>query len=228
MQKSLRLFLKQNIQNFVRIPEDFTWVIFVLLGCIFALVFMMNVVQREANFKDFMLQKYFDSPNNFASWIIVSVVVCACLAVLVSQYIPTTPRVLSEFPVFGFQLNKFGYTFSVISLFFFSRTFLSFLFYQSTGNAKKWPLLYFTATKFFFIFSFLLIIGCVANYYYPLDREIAFKIFLSVLAFIFVFKLFFYFLHKNNILPQKWYYKILYICTLQIAPLLVVWRLLFF
>jgi hypothetical protein len=222
------LFLNQNVQNLVRIAQDNTWVVLALLLCVFALVFMMNVVQREANIKDFLFQKYFDSPNNFASWIIVSVVVCICLSVLISQYIPTTPQLLQKWSVFGVQLNKFGFTFLVISLFYFVRTFLSFLFYQSTGNAKRWPLLYFTSTKFFFIFALVLIIGCVANYFYPVDREIIFKIFLSVLGFVFVFKLFFYLLHKNDILPQKWYYKILYICTLQIAPLLVVWRLLFF
>ena len=49
-----------------------------------------------------------------------------------------------------------------------------------------------------------------------------------VFAFAFLFKQIYYILHSSNILPQKWYYKFLYICTLQIVPVLVLWKLLFF
>ena len=222
------MFLKQGIGNIVRIPEDNTWVIFILLACVFAFIFMMNTIQRDATLKDFLFQKYFDSANNFISWIIISIVTTVCLATLFSQYIPTTPSFLQKIAVAGIQLNKFGYTLIIISLFYFLKSGFSFLFYQTTGNSKRWPLLYFTASKFYFIFCFLLIIANIINYYFPIEKQIAFNYYLYTLVFIFIFKVFFYFFHNNNILPEKWYYKILYICTLQIAPLLVVWRLLFF
>lgn len=228
MQKRNHLFLKQNLGNMVRIPEDNTWVIFILLACIFALIFMMNTIQRDATLKDFLLQKYYDSANNFISWLIISMVTATCLATLFSQFIPTTPEILAKLSVFGIQLNKFGFTFFAILLFYFLKSGLSFLLYQSTGNSKKWPLLYFTASKFYFLLCFVLIIANIINYYFPIERSIAFNYYLYTLSFIFIFKILFYFFHTNNILPEKWYYKILYICTLQIAPLLIIWRLLFF
>ncbi|TQE61297.1 DUF4271 domain-containing protein, partial [Leptospira interrogans] len=36
-----------------------------------------------------------------------------------------------------------------------------------------------------------------------------------------------YIFHNQPILPEKWYYKFLYICTLQIVPVLVLWKFLF-
>ena len=188
---------------------------------------MMNVVEREANLKDFLLQKYYDASNNFPSWIITSVITVSCFSVLVSQYIPFVPKYVAEIQPFGYQLNKIGYTLIVVSLFYLVRSCLGYLLYQSIGDGKKWSIFYFTATKFYFIFSILMIILCVAHYYFPIDRNRAFVYYLCFFGFVFIFKLFFYLFHRNNILPQKWYYKFLYICTLQMAPILMLWKLLF-
>ncbi|WP_232815864.1 DUF4271 domain-containing protein [Chryseobacterium capnotolerans] len=73
-----------------------------------------------------------------------------------------------------------------------------------------------------------MIILCVTHYYFPIDRNKIFPYYFFFFAFVFIFKVFFYLFHKNKILPEKWYYKFLYICTLQIAPLLLLWKLLFF
>ncbi|EJL73290.1 hypothetical protein PMI13_01627 [Chryseobacterium populi] len=218
----------QNFTNHIRIPENNDWVIFILLGCIFLYVFMMNIIEREANLKDFLLQKYFDASNNLPSWIITSCVTALTLAVLVSQYIPIVPKHIADLQIAGYRLNKFGYCLIVVIFFYAIKSTLGFLFYQSIGDGKKWSIFYFTSTKFYFILSFLLIILNVTHYYFPIDRNKAFFYYLCFFAFVFIFKIFFYLFHKNNILPKKWYYKFLYICTLQIAPLLLVWKLLFF
>jgi hypothetical protein len=59
---------------------------------------------------------------------------------------------------------------------------------------------------------------------YHLDevRTYAFSMLMMFLAKC-IFELF----HKEPILPKEWYHKILYICTLQILPLLVLAKLLF-
>ncbi|MFY1045350.1 DUF4271 domain-containing protein [Chryseobacterium sp. GP-SGM7] len=220
--------LLQTFRNEVRIPENNDWVVFILIGCLFLYIFMMNIVEREANLKDFLLQKYYDASNNLPSWMITSIVTILSLSILVSQYVPIIPKFVAEFQPFGYQLNKIGYTLIVISLFYFIRTTLSFLLYQSIGDGKKWTIFYFTSAKFHFIFSILLIILCVVHYYFPIDRNRAFIYYLCFFCFVFIFKVFFYLFHRNNILPQKWYYKFLYICTLQIAPILMLWKLLFF
>ncbi|WP_415325169.1 DUF4271 domain-containing protein [Chryseobacterium sp. MMS23-Vi53] len=226
--KNNPLPLSQNITNHIRIPENNDWVIFILLGCIFLYLFMMNIVEREANLKDFLLQKYFDASNNLPSWVITSCVVTLTLSVLISQYVPVVPKFVADLQVLGYQLNKFGFCLLTIVLFYLTKTSLGFLFYQSIGDGKKWTIFYFTSTKFYFILSFLLIILSVTHYYFPIDRNKMFFYYLLFFCFVFIFKIFFYLFHKNNILPEKWYYKFLYICTLQIAPLLLLWKLLFF
>ncbi|RMZ61222.1 DUF4271 domain-containing protein [Chryseobacterium nematophagum] len=220
--------LSQNFINHVRTPENTDWVIFSLLGCIFLYLFMMNIIEREANLKDFLLQKYFNASNNLASWIITSCVTTITSAILISQYIPTVPQYIAELQIMGYHINKIGYTLAVIVLFYLTRSALSFLFYQSIGDGRKWPVFYFTSTKFYFIQSFLLIMVCIIHYYFTIDRSKIFTYYLLSFVFVFIFKIFFYLFHKNNILPEKWYYKILYICTLQIAPILLLWKLLFF
>lgn len=202
--------------------------IFILLGCIFLYLFMMNIVEREANLKDFLLQKYFDASNNLPSWVITSCVTVLTLSVLISQYIPTVPKYIADLQMLGYQLNKFGFCLIAVVLFYIIRSSLGFLFFQSIGDGRKWTVFYFTATKFYFILSFLLIVLCVIHYYFPVDRHKMFLYYLLFFSFVFVFKIFFYLFHKNKILPEKWYYKFLYICTLQIAPLLLLWKLLFF
>ncbi|CAA7385922.1 DUF4271 domain-containing protein [Chryseobacterium fistulae] len=220
--------LSQNFINHVRTPENNDWVILSLLGCIFLYLFMMNIIEREANLKDFLLQKYFNANNNLASWIITSCVTTIAAALLISQYIPTVPQHIAELQMMGYHINKIGYTLAVIVLFYLTRSAFSFLFYQSIGDGRKWPVFYFTSTKFYFIQSFLLIMACIIHYYFPIDRSKIFTYYLLSFVFVFIFKIFFYLFHKNNILPEKWYYKILYICTLQIAPILLLWKLLFF
>jgi len=226
--KNIPLPLSQNFTNHIRIPENNDWVIFILLGCIFLYVFMMNIIERDANLRDFLLQKYFDASNNLPSWIITSCVTTLSLSVLLSQYIPIVPKYVADLQVGGYQLNKFGYTLIAVVFFYVTKSSLGFLFYQSIGDGKKWSIFYFTSTKFYFVISFLLIILCVTHYYFPIDRYKIFSYYLLFFSFVFIFKVCFYLFHKNNILPEKWYYKFLYICTLQIAPLLLLWKLLFF
>ncbi|SDL54472.1 MULTISPECIES: DUF4271 domain-containing protein [Chryseobacterium] len=227
MQKNIPLPSIHNFVNHVRIPENNDWVVFTLIVCIFLYIFMMNVVERDANLKDFLLQKYYDASNNLPSWIITSIVTALCMSVLISQYIPFVPKYIADIQPFGYQLNKIGYTVIIVSLFYITRAVLGYLFYQSIGDGKKWSIFYFTSTKFYFIFSILLIILCIAHYYFPIDRNEAFVYYLGFFCFTFIFKVFFYLFHRNNILPQKWYYKFLYICTLQMAPILMLWKLLF-
>ncbi len=106
-----------NYINHVRIPENNDWVIFILIGCIFLYVFMMNIIERDASLKDFLLQKYFDASNNLPSWIITSCVIALTLSVLISQYIPVVPKFIADLQVFGYQLNKFGYTLLAVMFF---------------------------------------------------------------------------------------------------------------
>lgn len=220
--------ISQPFTNQIRIPENHDWVVFILIGCLFLYILMFNIIERGANLFNFLAQKYYDSSNNLASWVITSCVVVLTWAILISQYVPIIPKYVADIQLFGYQLNKFGFSFWAITLFYLLKTGLGYIFFQSTGDSKKWSLFYFTATKFYFILSIILIILCVTHYYFPIDRNKAFLVYLYFFAFVSLFKVFFYSFHRNNLLPQKWYYKFLYICTLQLAPLMALWKLLFF
>ena len=226
--KNIPLISALLFANKVRLTENNDWVVFVVLLCISLLLFMMISLQRDSNIREFLVQGFADSSNGFASWVIVSAVFSLGLAALISQYLPIVPKVISDFHPLGLELNKFGFTFICVVLFYLLKAFLGFVFYQATGNQKKWAVFYFTNTKFYFILSLILLATLVSHYYLGLDKRLMFRVYAIFLGVAFVFKLSYYLLHKNRILPQQWYYKFLYICTLQIAPVLLLWKVLFF
>jgi hypothetical protein len=65
---------------------------------------MMNIIERDASLKDFLLQKYFDASNNLPSWIITSCVTTLTLSVLISQYIPVVPKFIADLQVLDISL----------------------------------------------------------------------------------------------------------------------------
>ena len=212
----------------IRIVQQNDWVVIILVSCIFLYIFMLLSLRRDSSVTEFLLQKFADSTNNFLSWIIISFVFALVLSVFVSQNIPVVPQKISDFQFFGYELNKFGFTFVGISVFYFLKNILTYLYFAGTGAAKKWEVFHFIASKFYFCFSIVIMILCLIQYFYRFDKWVMFDVYLAVFAFAFLFKQIYYILHSSNILPQKWYYKFLYICTLQIVPVLVLWKLLFF
>ena len=189
---------------------------------------MLHSLKRDSSLRDFLTQKFPDSVNNFLSWMIISVVFSMVLAAFISPYIPVIPIKVRSLSLFGFELNKFGFTLVVIFLFYFIRNLITYLFYAGTGSLKKWQIFYFSISKFYFVMSIILMIFCVANFFYTLDQSQAFSAYFVGFSGVIIFKLIYYLAHPNNILPSKWYYKFLYICTLQIVPVLVLWKVLFF
>ncbi len=189
---------------------------------------MLLSLKRDSNVRDFLVQKFPDSANNFLSWVIISLVFCSVLAAFISPFIPVIPAKIRVLQLFGYELNKFGFSFISILLFYFLRNLVSYLFYAGTGSLKKWHVFYFTISKFYFCVSILLMILCVYNYFYIVDKFKTFEVYMIGFSVLFLFKLVYYLAHRNDILPPNWYYKFLYICTLQIVPVLVLWKVLFF
>lgn len=212
----------------VRIVQHNDWVVFIIIGCILLYIFMLLYLQRDSSVRVFMLQKYADSSNNFLSWLLVSVVFSLLLATLISQSIPVVPKEISDIHIFGYGLNKFGFTFLSVVFFYFFKSFLTYLFFAGTGSLRRLRYLQFTASKFYFALSFVVMILCVYQNYYQVDLFRLFNIYLIGFLAVFLFKIFVYFWSPLNILPEKWYYKFLYICTLQITPILLLWRVLYF
>lgn len=212
----------------IRIAQQNDWVVFIIVGCIFLYIFMLISLQRDSSVKEFLLQKFSDSSNTFLSWLTVSLVFAILLATFISSYIPIVPKKISNLHLFGYELNKFGFTFLSIIGFYFLKTILSYLFYAGTGSLKKWSVFYFTVSKLYFCLSVILMILCIADFFYSVDHLQLLPYYSIAFVVVFLFKICYYVFHKNDILPEKWYYKFLYICTLQIMPILVLWKVLFF
>ena len=211
----------------LRFAEHNEWVFFTMIGCIFALLFMQIILHRYANLREFLLESYQDSSNILPTWLIISSVYITATSTLISQYVPVIPEPVAHWSFFGVSLNKIGFTISILVIFCLLKALLSFLFFASVGHAKTWPKFYFAASKFFFVLSIILIALNFGHYYFVTDPALALNIYLLYFGIIFIFKLFYYIFNKNAILPNQWYYKFLYICTLQIAPIFALWKLLF-
>ncbi|QOW11989.1 DUF4271 domain-containing protein [Kaistella flava (ex Peng et al. 2021)] len=188
---------------------------------------MLLYLHRDSSVRVFLMQKFADSSNNFLSWLIISVVFTLLMATLISQSIPIVPKQITDIHFFGYELNKFGYTLISLIIFYSLKSMLSYIFYAGTGNMKRWTLFQFTASKFYFTVSFVLMALCIYQYFYDITDLQLFDYYFVGLLGVFVFKVLFYLLSPNQILPDKWYYKFLYICTLQFAPVLVLWRVLY-
>ncbi len=103
---------------------------------------MLLSLKRDSNVRDFLVQKFPDSANNFLSWIIISGVFIALLAAFISPYIPVVPSKIRQLQFFGYEFNKFGFSFFSILLFYFTRNLVTYLFYAGTGSLKKWHVFY--------------------------------------------------------------------------------------
>lgn len=202
--------------------------IFCILASVFLFIFMLAAFHRSANIKDFLTENAEDVKNILSSWILVSAVDNILLSVLLSQFIPIVPKFISDIQIYDYQLNKFGFTFVSVTVFHLLKNAFTFLFYSSVGNREHLEMLALIATRFYFIESLILIVLNFSLYFYPVDLIVFFRITVIFLAGFFILKNLIYFFHNQPILPEKWYYKFLYICTLQIVPIFVLWKFLFY
>ena len=105
---------------------------------------------------------------------------------------------------------------------------LSYLFLPAPANADRWKSYTFNINKFFRIIILLFCALYISSLFLSyrslpgvqlLHRNVDFYLCRqnSISTF-----------NRNPTLPKEWYYKFLYICTLQILPHLVVWKFYFF
>jgi hypothetical protein len=230
------LYLLFTFTNSIRLPETHDWVVFVLLFCTILYLFLLNILQRDASIKSFVLQDFSETSNVFQSYAVIGIITTFLLSTLGANYLPVIPEPFNELQLLGYQLSNFGFCLLAIGSFYLIKSFLSFLFFQTLGAGNNWKLFCYTSSKFYFILSFLLVVLCYFQYFlelpfkgefYMIDSRIALEVYLYLSLIALVFKNLYYLFNKNNVLPFSWYYKILYICTLQIAPVLALWKLIF-
>lgn len=217
-----------NFENYPRMVVNNDWVVLSVLLCICLYIFMIHFLKGESNIIDFFTSTLEDSTNVTISWFITSFCHVLLLSTLLVDYLPYIPMALSEYQIAGYTVSRFGFVFISLSVFYLLKTMISYFYYQSIGENAIWEMLTFVITKFYFVISFLLIGLIMANYFYLIDRLVFFKVIAVLGVILFIFKLLFYHFNYSKILPELWYYKFLYICTLQIAPVFAIWKVLFY
>ena len=210
--------------------------VFILLGCTALYLFLMNTLQRNASIKSYLAQDYSETNNIFQSWVVIGIINALLVTTLISQYIPVVPKQIADIKLFGFEANKFGFTLLAVSIFYLAKSIFSYFFFQTLGVGRNWNLFCYVSSKFYLLLSLLLVILCYSHYFlgidfrgdfYSIQSSHIFPIYLFLGGILLFFKNLYFLFNKNRILPFEWYYKILYICTLQIAPVLALWKLIF-
>ena len=173
------------------------------------------------------MQSYGEAQNNLLSWVFVSCVFIVSQALLLAQYIPIVPRYISDNDISGWVPNKIGFMIIILSAYYLLKALITLLFYRAVTRPKKWMVLGFIAQRFYFVESLLIMLAVIVHYYLGVDKQRVYLVYVITGLVFFVIKNICYFLHKEKPLPEEWYYKILYICTLQILPMLAVWKFVF-
>ncbi len=190
---------------------------------------MFRTLHRDVSLVKYIAQPYENANNNILSWLFTTLLFSVCFSVFFSQFIPIVPKYITEnIRLFGFVVNKFGFLFISFLLFHLIKGLATYLFYGSIQELSKFGRFIFVMQKFYMIASVVILIMSLILYYLPIDKQKFFII--SILLFIlaFILKIAIYLFHNERILPGEWYYKFLYICTLQILPILVMWKFWFF
>ncbi|SDE56322.1 DUF4271 domain-containing protein [Riemerella columbipharyngis] len=211
----------------VRIVENKDWIIYTLLGISFLYVFMFRILLREISVVKFYTLKEEFVSNRFQTWVISSLGLSIVMSLAFSQFMPIIPKIFGSCAPFGYQLNKFGVFWICMVALFSVRSVFTLLFFLSIGEVKIWGSFYYVAAKYYFALSLvLMILVLVQNFLLPDGSDMLYP-YVVVFGFSFVLKNLIYLFNNLQILPSEWYYKILYICALQILPILVLWKFLF-
>jgi hypothetical protein len=213
----------------IRIVEQQDWVIYCIVGVLFAYIIMFKTLHRDISLVEFIAQPFENSNNNFLSWLFTTILFSVSFSVFFSQFIPIVPQYITEnLKFFGVVFNKFGFLFTTLLLFYAIKCGITYLFYGSIQELSKFGAYTFVAQKFYMVYSVVILIMSFILYYLPIDKQKFFIVGISMVILAFFLKITIYLFHNQRILPGEWYYKFLYICTLQILPALVMWKFWFF
>ena len=190
---------------------------------------MFKTLHRDISLVEFIAQPFENSNNNFLSWLFTTILFSVSFSVFFSQFIPIVPQYINEnLKFFGVVFNKFGFLFTTLLLFYAIKCGITYLFYGSIQELSKFGVYTFVAQKFYMVYSVVILIMSFILYYLPIDKQKFFIVGISMVILAFFLKITIYLFHNQRILPGEWYYKFLYICTLQILPALVMWKFWFF
>ena len=209
----------------IRVVEHHDWVIYCIIGIILSYIIIFKTLHRDVTLIEFILQPYEESNNNTLSWVLTTILFSVSFSVLFSQFIPIVPKFIAQNLVLaGITFNKFGFVLFSLLLFQLIKNIFVYLFYGSINQLERFGRYSFVAQKYFMVYSLVILVISFLHYYLHFKTSNAFFYYSSLIFIAFTIKILIYLFHPQQILPRQWYYKFLYICTLQILPILVLWK----
>lgn len=209
----------------IRVVEHHDWVIYCIIGIILSYIIIFKTLHRDVTLIEFILQPYEESNNNTLSWVLTTILFSVSFSVLFSQFIPIVPKFITQnLVVAGITFNKFGFVLFSLLLFQLIKNIFVYLFYGSINQLERFGRYSFVAQKYFMVYSLVILVISFLHYYLHFKTSNAFFYYSSLIFIAFTIKLLIYLFHPQQILPRQWYYKFLYICTLQILPILALWK----
>jgi len=204
-------------------------VVYSLVGVIIVYLIASRTLNKGASLVDFLRLSREDTPNVFGNWLVIGITYVFIFSVFFSQYIPIVPRFVVENVRFhDYTLNKFGFLFVSLLCFYGVKGLLCYIFFKCSLSMKYWKYYIFHINKFFSLVIVLTCILTILEYFYPIDRFIAFDYYVYIFIGIGMGKIAYLLFNRHPTFPKEWYYKFLYLCTLQILPYFVIGKILFF
>jgi hypothetical protein len=217
----------------IRVAPELHWPILALLAILSLYILANTLLNKNMSIGDYLRQTYHPESHYFGQVLLIGLVFTSLLSLWLWPLLPTLPAWLQDIEVMGYVPNKFGYLLACMASYMIIKHLLCWCFYLCSGSLKRWVPYCFSLHKFYLVFSALVVLLIINQYFLHVEHYFLPKGFDEhrtyglILVGMFVTKCIFEFFHQEPILPKQWYHKFLYLCTLQILPLLVLAKLLF-
>jgi|GEM_PF-87950 len=218
-----------NIMILIRSVENNDWVILVLLGVASIYATMFRLLNKDQSLLEYMKLPVEYGGNLLMNWVVSGFIYVSVSSVLLFDYVQEIPDFVTDnISLWGYNFNEFWFIFIVNSVFYIIKCIFSYLFFVVTGNVKRWKTYVFVVNKLFYFAILPTCLLVFIYYFYPINQDYFFNILVIFFFLLLLLKNIFLIVSANKPLPREWYYKFLYICTLQILPHLILWWFLFF
>lgn len=200
----------------------------VLFFCCVAYFIVLQVFFRGRNFRTLLWGTEEELINKIPGYSLLSCVYILLLSMLTYILVPERPWSVLSWDIFGYRPNIFGFCLMVYAAYFIFKFLLGRLLYGLSGSTRKFIYLQTFMLRWYLLTVPLLLILSFVYFFhfYPnTNYNEAFRYFLLGIFFI---KLIGIVSLTQKVLPRNHYLKIVYLCTLQIMPVVVLIKVLFF
>ncbi len=185
---------------------------------------LLHIILRYAyrfEYQNFLEKKPNPSPNSLIIFWVSNFCYYAIMALILMPYIHQF-----ELPFEKTKIFTFFYTFLVLLVFSLLQWCIKFIWYQSFGHRKDFSDALFRKTYVQFLKYILALVFLILFVYSPLKQWFSPSLVIILFLGLYIFEVLFEFMDMPTGKIQNGFIKFLYLCTLEILPVLVFMKLL--